>query len=337
MATATATKKLGSEGLDGCRVSVIIVSYNTCEMTVECLKSVYEQTEGLDFEVIVVDNQSTDGSADAIADQFPQVRLIRAEENLGFAKANNVAAQIAQGQSLLLLNPDTVILDRAIEKLVEFSQEFPNSKIWGGRTLYGDQSLNPTSCWRRMSPWTMFANAICLNVFFSKSELCNPEAYGDWQRDQVRQVDIITGCFLLIDRDFWNQLDGFDPLFFMYAEEADLCLRAHKIGARPMMTPEATIIHYGGASEKVEVDRVVKIWKGRATLIRRHWSKATAWFGILCLWLIPLTRTVFLRFASLILRKPHLNEKAKMWAGVLRKSQHWLAGYQTRSTGNQED
>src|SRR5689334_3297229 len=230
------------------RVSIIIVSYNTREMTLECLRSIVRETQEA-FEIIVVDNRSTDGSADAIAAEFPHIDLRRPDKNLGFARANNVAALEAQGDFILLLNPDTVVLDRAIDRLLAFADANPSAGIWGGRTLYGDRTLNPSSCWGRMTLWSLCCSSIGLTAAMKSHEFFNPEGYGAWQRDSVRQVDIVTGCLLLIRRTLWQELRGFDPTYFMYGEEADLCLRAAKRGARPMLTPEATIIHYGSASD----------------------------------------------------------------------------------------
>src|SRR5262249_52669728 len=240
-----------AQGGGGPLVSIIVVSYRTRELTLECLRSIARETVGVSHEVLVVDNASGDGSAAAIAQEFPDVKLIALDGNVGFARANNIAAGEARGRYLLLLNPDTVVIDRAIDRLLEFAAEHPQARIWGGRTLYADRTLNPTSCWRRMSLWNVFCRTAGLTGLFPRSQLFNSECYGRWDRSTVRDVDIVTGCFLLIERDFWQRLGGFDARFFMYGEEADLCLRAAKLGARPAVTPNATIIHYGGASEQV--------------------------------------------------------------------------------------
>ena len=125
-----------------------------------------------------------------------------------------------------------------------------------------------------MTIWSLFCQSIGLVALFPNSKLFNVEGYGGWVRDSVRQVDIITGCFLLTTRNFWEELEGFDPIFFMYGEEADFCLRARKCGARPLFTPNATIIHYYGASESGVVDKLVKLFASRITLAKRHWSPA---------------------------------------------------------------
>ncbi len=319
------------------KVSILIVSYNTCRLTLECLHSVYEQTTAIDYEVIVVDNASSDGSADAIAEAFPQARLIRLTENVGFAAGNNLAAREATGDYLLLLNPDTVVLNRAIERLIEFAQREPDARIWGGRTLFPDRSLNPASCWRAPTLWSVFCIATGLTSLFRRSPLFAPESFGAWPRDTVRQVDIVSGCFLLIERATWQRLGGFDPAFFMYGEEADLCLRAHKIGARPMVTPDATIIHYGGASERVREDKMVRLLQAKARLIRRHWGPARARAGVALLTLWPLSRSAACTLLAWSKRRrpadqtsqpaaaaPQTPPQPTAWHAVWQRRQEWL-------------
>jgi N-acetylglucosaminyl-diphospho-decaprenol L-rhamnosyltransferase len=279
-------------------VSILIVSYNTRELTLACLRSVYAQTQQVPYEVIVVDNTSSDGSADAIAAEFPRAQLIRLDENIGFARANNVAARHATGDYLLLLNPDTVVLDGAVQKVVAFAAARGDNEIVGGRTFFGDGTLNSTSCHGRPTPWSMMCQAVGLTAVFRGSDFFNPEALGSWPRDCVREVDAVTGCFLLISRRLWEQLGGFDEAFFMYGEETDLCLRAKPLGAKCVICPEATLVHYGGQSEKVRSDKMVKLFKAKVQLARRHWRPGTAWFATAMLRLWALTRLVAFRAAS---------------------------------------
>jgi GT2 family glycosyltransferase len=312
-------------------VSVIVVSYNTREMTLDCLASLERETRA-PHETIVWDNASTDGSADAIAaafppERFPHLRLIRSAENLGFAGANNAAAAHATGRYLLLLNPDTVVLDGAADKLLAFAAEVPHAKIWGGRTVFADGSLNPTSCWRRVTLWNTFCRTSGLTGIFPNSPLFNNEAYPGWNRDSVRAVDLVTGCLFLIERDFWNALDGFDLDYFMYGEEADLCLRARKLGADPHVTPEATIIHYGSASLPDRAEKMVLVLKGRVEIVKRHfpaWQRPLA-LGLLRLW--PLSRVVAGRVARLASRKPGGDGSRDMWSAVWSRRAFWRNGY----------
>jgi len=253
-------------------LSIIVVSYNTRDLTLDCLRSVYRETANVDFELILIDNASEDGSAAAIRDEFPDVRLFPLKENLGFAGANNMAAQYAHGEYMLLLNPDTVVLDHAIDRIMDFARNNSFAGIWGGRTVFADGSLNATSCWGKITPWSLFCRSTGISSLFSRTEFLNPEEYGGWLRDSERAVDIVTGCFLLIRKEDWERLGGFDLEFYMYGEEADLCLRARTIGHRPMITPTATIIHYGGASDTVRPRRIHNVLAARAKLIRKHVS-----------------------------------------------------------------
>jgi GT2 family glycosyltransferase len=307
-------------------LSIIVVSYNTREMTLACLRSLYAETQ-TPFELIVLDNASTDGSAEAVAAEFPQAILMAETVNHGFAKANNVAATRARGEFILLLNPDTVVLDRALDRLVGFAGTRPEARIWGGRTLFADGTLNPGSCWRRMTLWNIFCSSVGLSSVFPKSAIFNSEAYGGWDRTSEREVDIVTGCLFLIRRSDWEALGGFDPAFFMYAEEADLCHRARAIGARPQITPAAQIIHYGGASERVRADKMVRLLTAKRELISRHlpaWQRplAAPLFAAM-----PLVRVVALSLASAVSRKPSLSAKRRDWGEVWARRAEWTRGY----------
>ncbi|HBH47735.1 MAG TPA: glycosyltransferase family 2 protein, partial [Bacteroidales bacterium] len=261
-------------------------------MTMACLHSVYEETRGISFEVIVVDNDSKDGSAQSIKKKFPAVKLIVSDKNLGFGRANNLATKIAKGNYLLLLNPDTIVLNGAIQKLYSFACRNPNNRIYGGRTLYSDLTLNPTSCWRRPTLWSLFCYSVGLTKIFKGNSIFDPESYGHWKRDSVRLVDIVTGCLLMIERKLWDQLNGFDNVFFMYGEEADLCIRSAKFGASPIITPDATIIHHDGASEKIYADKMIRILRAKKQFIKKHWNQVGMLIGFSLLLYSVLVRMV---------------------------------------------
>lgn len=315
-------------------VSILIVSFNTRELTTACLDSLVLQTRTARYETIVVDNASHDGSADAIARHASSPRLIGLKRNIGFAAANNRAAGEACGRYLLLLNPDTIVCDRAVDRLVAFARANPAAGIWGGRTLFADGSLNPASCWSRMTPWNLFCRAAGLTGLFKGSELFNGEAFGGWRRDTARQVDIVSGCFLLIERELWQRLGGFDPLFFMYGEEADLCLRAGVLGARPLVTPDATIIHYGGASERVRADKMVRLLAAKASLIERHWHGPRRHLGLALHALWPLTRAVAWQAMAIVDRGEVAQRSAQSWREVWRRRAEWRSGYADVATGS---
>lgn len=257
-------------------LSVIVVNWNTRDMTIACLESLYRETRDESFEVLLIDNGSHDGSADAIAERFPEVRLLREATNHGFAKANNIAAGVAQGKYLLLLNSDTVVLERAVDRLVDFARSAPQARIWGGRTVFGDGSLNIGSAWGRQTVWSAFCLATGLSLLLNRFSFFDPEAMRGWDRGSEREVDIVSGCFLMIERSFWDGLGGFDQDFFMYAEEADLCLRAKARGARPRVTPAATIVHYGGASATSNSQAVRRMTRAKVALARKHMTPLAA-------------------------------------------------------------
>lgn len=266
-------------------LTVIVISYNTRALTLAALATLFAQTRATPIHVVVFDNASTDGSPQAIATAFPQVELIRSPDNLGFARANNVVAQKARTDWLLLLNPDTEVQDGAVDRLMAFARDHLDAGIWGGRTVFADGRLNIASCWMRITPWSVFCLTTGLSGLFSRSELFNPEAMGDWQRDSIRQVDIVVGCFLLIRRALWDRLGGFDLKYFMYGEEADLCLRAAAMGHAPMITPDAQIMHIvGAATHGRPGHKLVQVARARATLIRDHWPGWQVPLGLGMMW-----------------------------------------------------
>lgn len=306
-------------------VSIIVISYNTREMTLACLRSVHEQTS-VPFELIVLDNASTDGSAEAIAEEFPELHLIASKDNLGFAAGNNEAIKVATGDYLLLLNPDTEVLDRAIDRLFDYTLAHPEAGITGGRTVFPDGALNIASCWMRITPWSAFCMATGLTAAFRGSSLFNPEGMGDWARDSVREVDIVVGCFLMIPRALWFELGGFDLKYFMYGEEADLCLRAKAMGYRPSITPDAEIVHLIGASSNKVANKLVLVAKARTTLIRDHWPSWQVPFGLSMVWLWGgLRRAVTGGLAGL--QSGRFGAAAEKWRSVWSRRDDWLAGY----------
>lgn len=284
-----------------CDVSILVVSYNTKEETLECIESVLEQTKDVSYELIVLDNDSKDGSAEAIEEKFPDLHLIKSKENLGFAGANNLAATHATGEYILLLNPDTIILDQAIDKIVQFAKSRSELAIYGGRTFFADMTLNADSCHGAPSPWSLLSMGVGFSTLFRRSSLFNPEGLGAWQRDSIREVDCITGCFLLLERSLWNELEGFDLDYFMYGEDTDLCLRARQLGAKCYVYPEARLIHHGGRSERVRGDKMVRLFRAKRQLFEKHWSPSMVGFGTTMLASWAFTRYCILRvmgFAS---------------------------------------
>jgi hypothetical protein len=301
-------------------VSIVVVTYQCKDEARACLASLYEATTDVSFEVIVLDNASDDGTAEMTRAEFPQVRVLALEENIGFGAGVNRAAEATSGEYLLLLNPDTVVHPGAVERLVAFARRHPEYGIYGGRTLNPDGTVNPGSCWRRPTVWSLACFALMLSSAFKRSRLFDPESLGGWQRDSVREVDIVTGCLLLIPRHRWNELGGFDTRFFMYGEDADLALRAADAGLRPIVTPDCVITHAVGASSKVRSDKLILLFQSKATLVRKHWTGAQRQVGLGLLWL-----GVGLR--ALVANVTPRAGRQSGWSQVWGARQRWLAGY----------
>jgi N-acetylglucosaminyl-diphospho-decaprenol L-rhamnosyltransferase len=306
-------------------LSVIIVSYNTRDMTLKALETLYEQVQDIAMQVIVWDNASKDGSCEAIADAFPQVELHRCPDNLGFASANNRAAEFAIGEWLLLLNSDTETRPHSIQNLLDFAKANPTAGIVGGRTVFGDGSLNATSCFNRMTVWSLLCYSTGVANVLSGNRLFDPERIQGAMMDEVRRVDIVTGCFFLLKTELWRQLGGFDLRYFMYAEEWDLCLRAGKLGYKPMITPDATIVHHGGASAISSATKQLQSYRGKATIIRDHFGAVRKPLGLGLLWFTAFSRHIGHSVLGVLGRRRE--EQSAMWKAVWEQRGDWLKGY----------
>ncbi|MGH3736265.1 MAG: glycosyltransferase family 2 protein [Micromonosporaceae bacterium] len=249
-------------------VSLIVVSYQTRELVLGCLESLRTRVP---TEVIVVDNASTDGSADAIEAAFPQVTLLRLAENVGWGRAVNRAAEQAAGEYLLLLNPDTVGLGDVVAELVGFARTYPRNRFYTGRTLRPDGGDDWLSCFALPSLWGYACFALGLSTLLRHSRLFNPERLTGYDRRTVREVPAASGCLLLVERAAFAELGGFDPRYFLYSEDVDLCTRAAARGWRPLLDPDATITHVGGASQRPAGKRI-RVLRGKSTYLRLHWA-----------------------------------------------------------------
>jgi len=302
-------------------ISIIIVSYNTEALTLQAVSSVINETKNYQFELIIFDNDSNDGTFEGLSAKYgnqDNIKIIQSKTNYGFAKGNNIAINsYAKGEYILLLNPDTIVLNSAIDKLMDFAIRNPKAGVWGGKTFFPDMRVNPTYCWNRQSFWSLLCQVWGLNSIFRRSSIFNPEAIGYWNTEKEIHVDIVSGCFLLIKNKTWKTLKGFDELFFMYGEEADLCLRAKKIGFTPMITTDASIIHYGGASEKNKSEKLIKLINAKALLIEKHFkNKTTKKIALVLLKLWPLTRSLAHYFFLKLGYKNKYHEWRKVLEGL---------------------
>jgi GT2 family glycosyltransferase len=236
-------------------VSVIIVSYNTREMTLDCLRTLYSSLDGISAEVWLVDNASHDGSVEAVKEAFPQVQIIANTANSGFGAANNQALKQARGEFLLLLNSDAFPKERAIGKLVDYMRSNPDVAVVGPQLLNGDGSLQ-RSCWKFPSPGRAWLENLGVTSLLPNHPLVGD--YSRWEHDRERDVDFIIGACMLVRREAYERVGGFDEGFFLYSEETDWQRRMRDNGFRIVFTPSAQVTHLGGASgaaEKAKVNR----------------------------------------------------------------------------------
>lgn len=255
-------------------VSIIVVSWNTREVLRNCLQSVYEQTQGIDFELIVIDNASADGSAEMVKSLFPQVVLIENPANLGFPAANNQGIDITWGRYVLLLNSDTVILDNAICKVVEFADKHADAAVVGCKVLNPDRTPQIT-CFMFPSLLNLFLAATYLYKLFPRSRFFGRELMGWWDRSDTCEVDVVGGCFMLVQTEAIRQVGKMDEQFFLYCEETDWCYRFKKAGWKTIFTPEAQIIHLSGQSTKgYRAEMLLQFWGSMLLFFKKHRSFA---------------------------------------------------------------
>ncbi|PQV63702.1 hypothetical protein B1R32_10941 [Abditibacterium utsteinense] len=251
-------------------LSVIIVSFNTREMTLKCLRVLLGEIANLDAEIFVVDNASSDGSVEAIAREFPQVKLLHNKRNQGFGAANNQAIRLASGEFILLLNSDAFPKNRAISRLIECARKQPRAAVCGPRLLNEDGSLQ-LSCYRFPSP----LKSIWENTLLAAA-LPNHPIFGDyrsWPHDARREVDFVIGACWLVRRAAIEQVGLFDEEFFLYAEETDWAKRFHHGGWKILFVPEAEVVHLGGGSGGAQPDRVFsEFHRGQERFIRKHYG-----------------------------------------------------------------
>ena len=300
-------------------VSVIIVNYNTVEATTACIESVLRTTDERIFRIIVVDNGSSDGSADALGAAFPQVRVVEAGSNIGFGRAVNLGVREADGDYVLLLNPDTIALPVSLNALRQFARVHTKYGVYGGRTLTPELTLDPHSCWGKPTLWSTLCFGLGLSTFFATSPLFDPESLGTWKRNTVREVDIVTGCLLLMRRDDFLSVGGMDERYFLYGEDAEFSLRARSKGFRPVLVPDAVIVHEnGGSSTSSDGSKLSMVMAGKVTLFESMWQPKNARLGVSLL-LIGTALRATLEVVT--------GRSTRPWGGVWKKRSRWLPGY----------
>lgn len=249
-------------------LSIIVVNWNTKELLQDCLRSAWEGLDGIKGEIIVIDNASTDGSVGMVREDFPGTQLIANSENRGFAAANNQGFALARGRHILLLNSDTVVHDDVFARSVQYLDENPDVGMMGCRVLNGDGSTQMTC-----SQFPTFANLLLQTFgvnrlggsFFSRYQML------DWDRDDEREVEVISGCYLMVRAEVINEIGPLDEAFFCYGEETDWCRRCANAGWGLKFAPVGEITHFGsGSTRSVNHVRDLMLSEGTVRLHRKH-------------------------------------------------------------------
>ncbi len=269
-------------GTSSMTLSVVIVNYNVCDLLLACIESLALAMDGLDGEIIVVDNASTDGAVAAIREHFPHVQVIALDRNLGFGAANNIGIDVAKGEYILILNPDTIVQEDTIHVMLRFMQGHDDAVFAGCRIILPDGTLDPVSKRGFPSPWSSFCRVFGLSRLFPRSRVFGGYNLTYVPDDLTSQVDALAGCFMFCRAAALKSLGGFDTDFFMYGEDLDLCYRARKEGGNIYYHPATSIMHRKGEStRRSSIDALALFYEAMEIFASKHFRR-----NILLLWLV---------------------------------------------------
>jgi GT2 family glycosyltransferase len=283
-------------------LGIVIVTYNSRSYLDDCLRSILSAPSAVSYEIIIVDNNSTDGTVDLVERNHPSVRLIRNPGNTGFAAANNLAIRSLQSRYVMVLNPDTVVQYDTLGALVQFMDSHPAAWAAGPQMLNGDGTLQRTGV-RFPSNWNILVETFFLDRLFPNSTLFgrHKEYYHDSAKP--RKVDYLQGSCLIVRSDAIHTIGGMDENFFMYFEETDWCFRMKDAGGEVMYAPVGKVVHYGGGEfAHYDKQRLVHYHRSLLLFYRKHYSIISG----LSLRLILVVRSVvrIILWAIMLLLKP---------------------------------
>ena len=255
------------------KLSIVIVNYNVEHFLEQCLFSVRKAIANIEAEVFVVDNNSVDGSLKMLADKFPEVKVIANKDNVGFSRANNQAIRISTGEYVLLLNPDTVVEDDTFTKTIEFMDSHPDAGGLGVKMVDGKGRFLPESKRGLPTPATAFYKMFGLTKLFPHSKRFARYYLGHLDNDEINEVEILAGAFMLMRRETLDKCGLLDETFFMYGEDIDLSYRITLAGYKNYYYPKTRIIHYKGEStKKTSVNYVLVFYKAMEIFVRKHFA-----------------------------------------------------------------
>ncbi|MGE4411549.1 MAG: glycosyltransferase family 2 protein [Sphingobium sp.] len=299
-------------------LSILIVTYNSRDFILDCIDSVIRHTSRTPYEILLVDN-GPDGSGELVRRERPSVHILEPIGNVGFGAGNNYLAKAARGEFLLMLNPDTTLRDDAIDRLVEFARDFPQASAWGGRTI-------------TKADWFDGGNRIAIPTLpklFAEVVGRQPKDHNRTDRHGITapyRVDVLCGGYMMMKRDMWDKLGGFDPEFFLYFEEVDLFTRLRTMGGEAWVKPDSIIVHDVGSGNPFDPKRLNFIALGQMHYIRKHWNRAAQTIAMVLIWLAAVRRMT----QGLLLGafKPTKRAQFRGYAGIVFSPGSWKNGYQ---------
>jgi GT2 family glycosyltransferase len=240
-------------------LSILIINWNSAHYLKPCLSSVFRETKGIEYEVIVVDNASYDGSADIVKNEFPQVKFVQSDENLGFIRGNNLAFRYATGKTILLLNADTEVISGALTTLYSSLQAIPDAGVISGRLLASDGTVQLNCVQPFPTIWNQFLDSDFLRRLFPKSSLWGMTPLLERPAEPV-VVEVVCGACLMIKRDLFQQVGLLSDDYLMYGDDHDLCYKVKKAGYKVYHSGQAEVIHYGGKSTESWKEALADTW-----------------------------------------------------------------------------
>jgi GT2 family glycosyltransferase len=266
-------------------LSVIIVNYNVKELLENCINSVLASSKNVSTEIIVVDNNSYDGSLDYIRKKFAgekRVKLIENRTNLGFSRANNLGARVAKGKYILILNPDTVLQEDTLKRALDFYESKPDSGVVGCKLVLPNGKLD-LACRRSFpTPSVAVYRMLGLSKIFPRSKAFGKYNLTYLDENQTNEVDSVCGAFMLIRRDLYEKLGGFDETYFMYGEDLDLCYRIRKLGLKVYYFPGTSAIHFKGSStRKSSISYVNNFYGAMRIFVQKNLKSRLGLFGLM--------------------------------------------------------
>jgi len=256
------------------QLSIIILNYNVRYFLEQCVLSVQEALSGIDSEIIVIDNNSSDDSCVMIEKRFPDVKLIRNSENFGFPKGNNIGVTQARGKYICILNPDTVVAEDTFYKVLAFAERQTNLGIVGCKLIDGTGNFLPESKRGVPTPWVSFTKVFGLYKIFPKWKLFNQYYAQQILENETGKVDILVGAFMFMQRDLYIELKGFDENCFMYADDIDLSYRALLKQKENYYFHETTILHYKGESTVKDEKYMKRFQEAMTFFYQKHFRKS---------------------------------------------------------------